>query len=520
METIDFRNQISLPRKASNPNEPLRLGELIQELPIEIKENMPTQAETEQMPKGNIVYVEAEGQDPGFSSGYNPPEGGIPKQDLAQNVQDLLHLADSALQEGDINFPAPFQVFENAPSQSEINALDIPTLIFVKGEGREIDGGSDSGGENGNDKEPKIADISDWEVHSLSGFGRNWGQIVFGQGIFVAVAHTGLQSQRIMTSPNGINWTLRNHPAADFQFLAYGNGVFVAVGINVVMTSPDGINWTQGTIPGNTWVRVHYGNGMFIATAQNTNAAVSPDGINWTAITIPIPSPFRCHFTYGNGMFVGVARTGINQVMTSPDGINWTARTAPNDNRWFSITFGKGKFVAVANGGTGNWNQSGVMTSPDGINWTTHEIPMNSWSSVTYSRGIFVAVAPGASGSTFASNHSAMTSLDGINWISRPTPFSGDWLSIAYGNGMFVAVEGIVDSRATVMVAHAVELPVSQAIGKLLALGECKINALAQEIDDFSKAFLAILPPEDLQKYNSEIERINREREGQKEQEE
>ena len=62
--------------------------------------------------------------------------------------------------------------------------------------------------------------------------------------------------------------------------------------------------------------------------------------------------------TYGNGLFVAVAYSGTNRVMTSPDGITWTARSAAEANTWFSVTYGNGLFVAVALDGTNR-----VMTS-------------------------------------------------------------------------------------------------------------------------------------------------------------
>ena len=45
--------------------------------------------------------------------------------------------------------------------------------------------------------------------------------------------------------------------------------------------------------------------------------------------------------------------------MTSTDGITWTARTSAAGNQWFGVTYGNGRFVAVAKNGTGNR----VMTS-------------------------------------------------------------------------------------------------------------------------------------------------------------
>jgi hypothetical protein len=66
-------------------------------------------------------------------------------------------------------------------------------------------------------------------------------------------------------------------------------------------------------------------------------------------------------------MFVAVASSGTNRVMTSNDnGITWIARAAPEPNNWHSVTYGNGMFVAVANSGTNR-----VMTSIDnGASWT------------------------------------------------------------------------------------------------------------------------------------------------------
>lgn len=43
---------------------------------------------------------------------------------------------------------------------------------------------------------------------------------------------------------------------------------------------------------------------------------------------------------YGNGMFVAVASSGTNRVMTSPDGVTWTARSASEANTWYSVCYG------------------------------------------------------------------------------------------------------------------------------------------------------------------------------------
>jgi len=43
---------------------------------------------------------------PNSAGGYSPPQGGIPREDLSQGVQDSLDKADSALQQGDLPVPA------------------------------------------------------------------------------------------------------------------------------------------------------------------------------------------------------------------------------------------------------------------------------------------------------------------------------------------------------------------------------------------------------------------------------
>jgi len=85
--------------------------------------------------------------------------------------------------------------------------------------------------------------------------------------LFVAVGY-GPGTDRVMTSTNGIDWTIRSAAGNNdiWQSVIYGNGLFVAVGYNSdrVITSPDGITWTPRSAAGNndTWQSVTYGNGL------------------------------------------------------------------------------------------------------------------------------------------------------------------------------------------------------------------------------------------------------------------
>jgi len=70
-----------------------------------------------------------------------------------------------------------------------------------------------------------------------------------------------------------------------------------------------------------------------------------------------------------------------------------------------------------------------------GIQWDIRQSAAdNMWVSVCYGNGLYVAVAMTGVGNR------VMTSPDGINWTSRGGAGDLTWSSVCYGNGMFVAV--------------------------------------------------------------------------------
>ncbi|MEK8095466.1 hypothetical protein WOC76_23690 [Methylocystis sp. IM3] len=249
----------------------------------------------------------------------------------------------------------------------------------------------------------------DW-IGRTASVSNSWRGIAYGAGLFVAVGST-----RAMTSPDGITWTTRTMAASvNLQGAAYGNGLFVAVGGGgLAATSPDGITWTSRAVPSNGWASVAYGAGLFVAVGGSGAVMTSPDGIAWTARTAAASNNWY-GVAYGAGLFVAVSNSGAgNRVMTSPDGIAWTSRS-PVDNNWRSVTYGAGQFVAVATSGSGNR----VMTSPDGIAWTARTgIAANVWTGVAYGSGRFVSV-----------------SLDGTNRVMTSGTDCGDGLAYTAGD--------------------------------------------------------------------------------------
>jgi hypothetical protein len=105
-----------------------------------------------------------------------------------------------------------------------------------------------------------------------------------------------------MNSPDGITWTLRSTPSPDRDWfnMTYGAGYFVAVsstGTNnrAMYSSDSGMTWTNGTTPSPdlNWGAITHGDGIFAAvalTGTNNRAMTSSDGgATWTMQTTPSP---------------------------------------------------------------------------------------------------------------------------------------------------------------------------------------------------------------------------------------
>ena len=77
-----------------------------------------------------------------------------------------------------------------------------------------------------------------------------------------------------------------------------------------------------------------------------------------------------------------------------------------------------------------------ILNGPTAPNFPTFggaTLPSSSnWVSVTYGNGMFVAVANGSTAAAYSTN--------GSTWTASTLPSSSTWQSVTYGNGMFVAV--------------------------------------------------------------------------------
>jgi hypothetical protein len=228
----------------------------------------------------------------------------------------------------------------------------------------------------------------------------------YGNNLYVLVGAStgsiGSSNSVIFTSPDGAAWTSRSHTpvAGSMKCVTFGNGRFVGVGVGTnnaaitnAWTSTDGLTWTRNTgLPSGVWSSVKFGNGVFVAVGTNV-VARSTDGITWTTGTIPTGT--YKELAFGNGIFVAV--TGSAHA-SSTDGLTWTTRAIPvGTNASFAgVVFGDGLFVVYH--GAGNSNN---MISTDGINWNYKIFTLTSTSSLRthgYGNGMFIFGSPSGAG--------------------------------------------------------------------------------------------------------------------------
>jgi hypothetical protein len=178
-----------------------------------------------------------------------------------------------------------------------------------------------------------------------------------------------------------------------------------------------------------------------LATDGSTVVFGGPTGIVWVSIdgntfqTVSLGTSFTARFQYyGGGLFVVGGTSG--NLFTSPNGFTWTSRTSGfGANAIADGTYGNGIHVVVGEVGK-------LSYSTDGITWTNTTVA-NNWNSVAYGNGLFVAVGSQVSGTPL------WTSTNGSSWTQRAAGTGGANLDdAAYGDGLWIAITDTTASRS------------------------------------------------------------------------
>jgi alpha-tubulin suppressor-like RCC1 family protein len=208
--------------------------------------------------------------------------------------------------------------------------------------------------------------------------------------LIVAVTSAG-SNNRVITSPDGINWTLQTNvpatPIIPWKSVCWSPelNLFVAVGNGAnsltqrVMTSSDGINWSIQTAGASNcqWNAVCWSSelNMFVAIASNSSflSMYSYDGIKWYPNNIIYGSVGSGYNNFSSicwspdlNMFVAMAS---GTFLISYDGINWiySNRNITNNNSSYQIIYWHSDLKIFI--GINNLNSSNFIYSFDGIIW-------------------------------------------------------------------------------------------------------------------------------------------------------
>ena len=101
--------------------------------------------------------------------------------------------------------------------------------------------------------------------------------------------------------------------------LAYGDGVFTALGQSGIYTSTDGVVWIMQAQLFYAPNRVAYGNGLFVAAGPAGAMFLSVGGTNiWTTIESDAAGADLNGILFSSGLFVAVGANGTVLTSTLP----------------------------------------------------------------------------------------------------------------------------------------------------------------------------------------------------------
>jgi len=276
---------------------------------------------------------------------------------------------------------------------------------------------------------------------------------------------------RLMTSTNGVDWTLEYNFAASNSFIGTTNGMAIFNNRIIVQSNAGSstfytaqlsnlTSWTLNTISTTGPFAILSDGNKLVEIGSGGTARYTTDGITWgTGTDLSAQGDWglsaQCYVLAYNGSnkYVGVAQNGA--VATSTDGQTWTAQAGLKSTAWGTnrrpdvLYWFNNKFVLISYGV--------VATSPDGVTWTctgAFNIPSSwgTWNCTnSYSDGTKIVIING--------NGDMAVTTDGTSW-DIITPSSGieyyiTGTGVSSTFGCYFNNKGIVANRSNAMLPVA-----------------------------------------------------------------
>lgn len=252
-----------------------------------------------------------------------------------------------------------------------------------------------------------------------------WNKIAYGNGVYVAVGDSALDSNAAY-STDGINWIPVNTTVYSIRSLCYGNGKFIAWAIGLHGNASNSDGFLGSSVDGKSWNFTklgYYIDGMksdiifaenkFVACGRSKIVEYSTDGINWNSVTVVNYSMSYSKIVYGNSIYAcfELKNTQVRYSMSSTgltgswkDGNLYSEHSI---SRLIDIIFDGEKFVLISG--------DRVYTSTDLKTFTVvANFDFGRMNALSYKNGLYVAV-----GMNDRNNNAYLAySFDLTNWIS------------------------------------------------------------------------------------------------------
>ena len=209
--------------------------------------------------------------------------------------------------------------------------------------------------------------------------------------------------------------------------IIYGNNRFIMHSGQYVYHSTDGSKWTSVSIAGYGAYNYRasfslYGNGIFVLSLVNQPYMYySTTGTSWTSVSVTAATYTGA--AYGAEKFVYITADGTTYY--SSNGSSWSTGSIGNGSNWNTLCYGNDRFVAISTDGS-------VAISTDGLSWTYYsgKLTAKTWISVEYGNGMFVAIAN--------NSNVLAASFDGITWYETTIEESNRaWQRVRFANNIF-----------------------------------------------------------------------------------
>ena len=209
--------------------------------------------------------------------------------------------------------------------------------------------------------------------------------------------------------------------------IIYGNNRFIMHSGQYMYHSTDGSKWTRVAVAdyGAYNYRASfslYGNGIFVLSLVNQPYMYySTTGTSWTSVSVTAATYTGA--AYGAEKFVYITADGTTYY--SSNGSSWSTGSIGNGSNWNTLCYGNDRFVAISTDGS-------VAISTDGLAWTYYsgKLTAKTWISVEYGNGMFVAIAN--------NSNVLAASFDGITWYETTIEESNRaWKRVRFANNIF-----------------------------------------------------------------------------------